>query len=772
MEEISQESQEKHISVYNPVDFPFGVLSSNNISPFSMTGKERAWGYPKLIEGNWKSVTQFVYVNMFSDANRRSQMIYSVPFGFGAMIAIQAEIDRSLFEEYVKQGLFKKITGNRNLLYKLSNIKAYNLVYEETPYIIDVLNQIRYPKNKLVYYSLDKQPPEAIFVSLNEAASVLHGIEIEIEKGSVFEDNETYINLIKWSKPVQPEPGMIDWIDLDNLVPLARLRLRNKKTIQNIEIFKNLLLDTFLDYILETEYPYLEKSLYERAKTQQLEKETQESIQSLKNQLYELFLIGGITDVHRRILQRTHNYQPQQFVLEPYPVKTNNTSLNESIDLSTVPELLPSYESMASIDGKQYITVIHYVYDMLIQKMLKIYPGLDLSNFDINNVRIEELPTIYADIQKQWTERTLLINNEAALEAKLKQHSSILHFLFQSDPYQILWEDVHDAILGVFDGTGKNMTGNHLMFLRETMKRTIVKNTFTNINTNLASNNILQLWLYNTSLHLRNTLLLFDSPKTIELEHLYSVHTSSVKQRPPNTVEKQILEQAGLTSVQIKAAFPMILVLASKEFGDESISEIQIAKSSLRRYTEKQKQYLKYNNPEDYEEAFEVSKQYLSQATENIKLAPDVDIDIFVKSMLAGRRVQPDEQEFTPNLENLNIWSSSFSFFVVQQPTDLPFIINEQPTTDILSESNLTVPIAKDGTEGATVTNYKKTIKMRMGKKGIKEVKNKPLEYENTVDATNVNINTVYDNTVDENEDNPKEEELDALGELLEQMIS
>jgi len=50
---------------------------------------------------------------------------------------------------------------------------------------------------------------------------------------------------------------------------------------------------------------------------------------------------------------------------------------------------------------------------------------------------------------------------------------------------------------------------------------------------------------------------------------------------------------------------------------------------------------------------------------------------------------------------------------------------------------------------------------MRMGKKGLKEVKNKPIEYENTVD----------ENIVDDNEDNPTDEELDAQGKLLEQMI-
>lgn len=725
---MEETSQEKQIVVYNPTDFPLGILSSNNISHFHMTGKERQWGYPKLIEGTWKSVTNFVYVNMFSDAHRRSQMKYSISFGFGALTNIQTEHDIYLFEDYVKHGLYKKITGNKNLLYILSTIKAYNLVYEETPYIIDVLNQIRYPKNKLIYYSFDKQPPEAIFVSLNEASSVLHGIETEISNGGEFNDNETYSNLIKWSKTKPPESGMIDWIDLDNLVPLARLRLRNRKIIQDIEIFKNFLLNEFLDYILSTEYPYLEKSLYERAKTQQLEQETPENIHNLKNQLYEIFLVGGITDVHRQILQKTQNYQPQQFVLEPYPTKKNQTpNKNESyIDLNTFPQLLPSYESVESIDGKMYLTVIHYAYDMLIKQMLKIYPGLDLSAFDINGVGIGDLSNVYAEMRKEWTERTLRINNEAALEAKLKQHSSILHFLFQTDPYPIIWEDVQDPILGVYDGTGQNITGNHLMFLRETLNRKEVKNTIININKNLVNNNILQLWLYNTALHLRNTLLLFDSPKTRELEHLYSVHTSSVKQRPPTSVEQQILEQAGLTTVQINAAFPMILVLASKEFGDEPISEIQIAQSSLRRYIEKQKQYLSFNNPYYYEEAFEVSKQYLSQATENIKLAPHVDTDTFVKSMLAGKRVQPDE-DYTPKNENLSIWSAAFAYFVVEkEPTsNLPFIINEQQDLVSQNVNNLIAP---------TVQNYKTTIKMRRGKnKGVKEVKNIQIEYDDNI---------------------------------------
>jgi predicted NAD-dependent protein-ADP-ribosyltransferase YbiA (DUF1768 family) len=677
-----------------------------------MTGKERAWGIPELIAGEWKSVTHFIYINMFSDANRRTQMKNSLMFGFSAMSTIQAEIDTVLFEQYVKLGLFKKITQNKNLLYKLTNIKSYNLIYDETPYIISVLDQIRYPKDKLVYRSPNKK---AVFVSLSEAASVLHGVEIALETGSDINDNEPYTNLIKWSKYKPPEPGMIDWIDLNNLVPLARLRIRNRNIIQDIEIFKNVLLDTFLDYILETEYSYLEKSLYERARVQQLEQETPEQIQNLKNQLYEIFLVGGITDVHTQILQKTESYQPRQFVLEPYPEKTEHVSLNETLDLNTTPELLPSYESMTFFDGKQYLTVIHYAYDMLIKYMLKIYPGLNLTEFDINSVKIQELPIVYAEMKKEWTERTLRINNEAALEAKLKQHPSILHFLFQTDPYPILWEDTQDPILGVYDGTGQNMTGKHLMFLRETLNRTKIKNKFIYVNKNLANNNILQLWLYNTSLHLRNTLLLFDSPKTRELEYLYSVHTNSVKQRLPNTTEQQILKQAGLTNAQIKAVFPMILVLASKEFGDEFISEIQIAQSSLRRYTEKQEQYLKYNNPEDYEEAFEVSKQYLSQATEYIKLAPDVDVNIFVKSMLAGRRVQSDE-EYTPNLENLTIWSAAFSYFVVEEDENMRIIgIDQSVETKCQDISDLIVP---------TVKNYKKTIKMRTGKKGIREVKN------------------------------------------------
>lgn len=726
------------LDVFTPNEFPIGVLSSNHISPFSMTGKERRWGYPELVKGTWKSVTQFVYVNMFSNVSSRSQMKDSILFGFSTMVAIQTEIDNLLFEEYIKKGFFQKINENKNLLYKLSTIKDYNLIYKEIPYIVDVLNHIRYPKNKIFYYYHEKQPPEAIFVSLSEVANVLHGIEIEISKGGFLNDNETYSNLIKWSKNAKPESGMIDWIDLENLVPLARLRLRNKKIIQDIEIFKNVLLNTFLDYILNKEYPYLEKTLYERARTQQLEQETPESIQSLKNQLYEIFLIGGNTEVHKQILQTIQNYQPQQFVLEPYPEKTNNRSFdstkstdsktNISIDLTTIPELLPSYESMFSIYGKQYLTVIHYAYDMLIKQMLKIYPGLNMSTFDINRFKIEELPIMYADIRKEWTEKTLLVNNEAALEAKLKQHSSILHFLFQTDPYPILWEEVQDPILGVYDGTGKNMTGKHLMFLRETIDRKKVKNKYIYINNDLATNNILQLWLYKTSLYLRNILLLLDSPTTRDLEYLYSVHTKNVKQRPPNTVEKQILEQAGLTSAQIKVAFPMILVLASKQFGDEFISEIQICQSSFHRYIEDVKKSENYTNlEEEYDKDFQIAEQYLSIATENIKLAPGVTTSIFVESMLAGNRVQPDDTQYPAKDENVIFWSAAFSYFVVEEPTDsyLSFILTEKPNKISQNIKDILIP---------TVQNYKTTLKMRTGKKGgLRDVKNTPLEHYDTI---------------------------------------
>lgn len=713
---MENESQEKQINVFNPTDFPFGVLSSNSIQTFYMTGKEREWGIPQLIKGKWKSVTEFVYINMFSDASKRIQMRDSLTFGFSAMQALQAELDAISFEQYVKQGLFNKITQNKNLLYKLVDIKSYNLIYDETPYIVSILNQIRYPKDKLVYRSPNK---EAIFVSLSEAASVLYGIEVALETGSDINDNETYTDLIKWSKNKSPEPGMLEWIDLDNLVPLARLRLRNKKTAQDVETFKNVLIDKFLDHILETEYPYLEKPLYERAKTQQLEQETPESIQHLKNQLYEIFLEGGITDVHRQILQKIDIYQPRQFVSEPYPEKTEHTLLNETLDLNTVPELLPSHESMMLINGRSYLTVIHYAYDMLIKNLLTIYSGLNLTEFDINSIKIEELSIMYAEMQKEWTERTIRMNNEAATEAKLEQNSSILYFLFQTDPYPILWEDTQDPILGVYDGRGQNMTGNHLMFLRETLNRTKNKKKYIYVNKNLAINSILKLWLYNTSLHLRNTLLLFDSPTTKELEYLYSAHSKSVTQRLPNPTELQILEQAGLTNTQIKAAFPMILVLASKEFGDEYISETQIAQYSLRRYTERQEKYLSYNNPEDYEEALEVSKQYLAQATEYIKLAPGVDTDMFVKSMLAGKRIESLE-DYTPNLENLTIWSAAFSYFVVEESSnselDLdPILIFDQPVDRDQNIKDLIVP---------PVVENKKTLKLRRGKKGIIELKN------------------------------------------------
>lgn len=714
---------QQKISVYNQTEFPIGVLSSNNISPFQMTGKERPWGFPKLVQGTWKSVTQFVYVNMFSDMRRRHQMKDAILLGFSAMLDIQNTNDNYLFEEYVKKGIFKKIIENPQLLYKLSTIKSYNLIYKETPYIIDVLNQIRYPKNKILYYSKEKQPPEAIFVSLSEAASVLHGIEIEISKGGVINDDETYTNLTKWSKPAQPEPGMIEWIDLDKLVPLARLRLRNQKIIQDIEIFKSVLLNEFLDYILKTEYPYLEKSLYERAKTQQLELETTETIQSLKNQLYELFIIGGTTDVHKQILQNIDNYQPQQFVLEPYPEKTVQKVPTESLDLNTVPELLPSYESMSSIDGKQYLSVIHYAYDMLIREIYKIYPWINLSSFDINMFKVTDLPDLYSTMKAEWIEKTLLINNEAALEAKLNQHSSILHFLFQTDPYPIVFEDVQDPVLGIGDGNGKNITGKHLMYLRETIDRKTVKNKFLYVNKDLTYNAFLQLWLYSTSLHLRNTLLLFDSPTTRELEYLYSVHTKNVKQRTPNITEQQVLEQAGLTNAQIKAAFPMILVLASKEFGDQYISETQIAQSSLRRYIEKKIQHQNFNNPEDYTEAFEVSKQYLSQATENIKLAPDVDVDTFVKSMLAGKRIDANT-EYKPDPDNLSIWSAAFAYFVVEEPTKDSIIqyLEDQEGKACYKTEDLAIapPEQKE----------KKTLKLKGKNKNVKIIENKPGEEE------------------------------------------
>ncbi len=387
----------------SPKAQPFGLLSSKAVVEFKVGS--RAVPNPKYSfrHGVWQTVSQYVYVNMFkkdSHRQRMSEMLLS-PEPFNNMQFLRDQEDMEIYKEAYLKGLRERFRQREELRNRLYQTRGRQLVHDNKD-VLTMLNYIRLQNHEGVY-----DPKANREVPRTEVLKVISGVEDQLSKDpSSIPDDVDFEGLKKYAKRSGRELPLNDeiFLNINYIVPIIKYRLRERLWNQEVEKFKEHLLDVFLDYILEEEYPNLDLSEYEEAKRQQIAKEKRLGV--YKDQLYNLYVKGMKGDMDDHILDRLR-FTPDETLREMGRSASEiNSNLlapeeqAEKIYIQPDDPFLPQYIEDVVIDGKKYASAVHFAYARLVENLIDIGELPDLETFDANKVDLMDMVDTYEDIKR------------------------------------------------------------------------------------------------------------------------------------------------------------------------------------------------------------------------------------------------------------------------------------------------------------------------------------------------------------------------------------
>jgi len=732
----------EEIFIYNPLSLPFGVLSSKSRARF------------KIEKETWETVSEYVYVNLFSDPKYRREMSTSLeaapPFATAQRLRDQ-EISE-LYKQFIQKGCKIRFSQNPTLLKELKELQDVDLIYNSEEYLKDFVNAVDVLpntqelqnfytsvlttiKNSSDYFY---DPLSENFISRKTLIQVLNVLETELTRTSasptslppsmafLLENDYTpYKTLISSIQLTELAPEKYkEWnmflnssafdgapINVNALIKFVKTKIANQEIAKEVVKFKDILFNTYLDYLLEHEYPDVEGVYYEQAKQEQLKKESPETIVKLKDKLYNIFLEGSKSQIHDKILQRIVEtpktfmpikYEVEEDELEKRPsvgakrppppffrklqLLKDNTSLTDEEKQQQVlmrrQKFLISQEEILVVENKSYRSVLHYVYDNLIIHLQRITVDPDIKTVDINLFEGVQLPRLFRQIVTDWTIFALKHNNEKALKQRFIDHPTLLHVLFQTDLRTLIWYDKQDPVLGtaVFNSKKEcpnpdnNNTGKLLMFLRDKWDRRQVPDEEIYITNDFSQNRLTQLWLFKQALFYRIPMLLID-PTYKNLHSIFGITPDLSKSRTPTVQEKQILELAGMNLDQQEIAFPFIVLTGKQEFNrnhfnnlplkgrllEESLKHSEITRYFVEyKYRIQQKYTKKFEqNPRLYTKTIDKLRYRLTRLSKAVDLKQGVDSYIFEGSLLTGKLISKGEP-YTPHVELVLEWNEMF----------------------------------------------------------------------------------------------------------------
>jgi predicted NAD-dependent protein-ADP-ribosyltransferase YbiA (DUF1768 family) len=553
---------EQTLMISSPGVQPFGLLSNKALVEIKVG--QHAVPNPKYSfkHGSWKTVTQYVYVNMFKNEivrHRMSEML--APNPFVNMMNLREQEDISVYNTEIVKGLNQRFKQREELRTRLYQTRGKQLVYDNKE-ILTVLNNIRLQNRQVVY-----DPKQNKEIPRVEVLQAIAGVEEQILKNpSSIPDTLDFVDLKRYSKrygygdlPLNDEI----FLNVNYIVPILKHRLRERLWSKDLQRFKDHLLDVFLDDTLEEEYPNLDESEYTEAKQQQISKEPR--IHVYKDQLYDLYVKGMKGDKNIRVLEKLR-FTPDKTLRE---IGRNAREIDdklltpeahaEKIYIQPDDPFLPHYIEDVTMDGKTYASAVHYAYARMITNLIETGEMPGLETFDINTVDLKNIVETYNAIKKGWIYYNLKANNEVAIGMKVEQHPIIAHLLLATNGVNIVWNDRSDPVLGVGgDGRGENNTGHLFKYVRDAYMRINIPNRIISSYGSIANNIWTNSWMMSMAGDFKNTLILMKSPRTADLEAIYNITGVN---GTPGTDDVESLHKTGLNDEQIAIVFPMIAAL-------------------------------------------------------------------------------------------------------------------------------------------------------------------------------------------------------------------
>jgi predicted NAD-dependent protein-ADP-ribosyltransferase YbiA (DUF1768 family) len=615
---------EQRMMLSSPKAQPFGLLSSRAEVDFIVGSKEVPEAEQSFKHGEWKTVTQYVYVNMFKDLKTRHRMSEMLTNNaFNNLLRIRQEEDSEIYHKEIIKGLRERFKQREQLRIRLFQTRGSQLVCDNKD-VVSLLNQLRSLNNDTVF-----DPKMNREVKRIEVLQVIHGVQGELLKNPHLPDNLDYDDLKRYAKQFGYQDLPINddiFLNINHIVPVLKFRMRNRIWADEINKFKDHLLDVYLDSILEREYPNLYPSQYGAAKRQQIEKEKR--LQVYKDQLYDLYLKGFKGDEFHKL-----QFTPDKAL---FKMGRSAEEINELLlrPAEQTPKIIiteddpfhPHFIEDVNIDGHMFRSAVHYAYFQMISNLMSIgmLPGF---NFDINSFSIQTLFGVFNNIKDDWIKHNLKVNNEIANGSKFDQYPTLIHLLLATRDTEIIWNDRSDPILGIgSDSRGENNTGKLLEFIRNGYRNVTVPTV--EIATVGTKNVWVRFWMTNIAQDLKNTLVLIKKPTTQDLEVIYDVKPIM---KSPSPETRKFLKRAGLDDKQIEIAFPIIIAM----------SVPMIKKTDQQAVRDEADAYFDHSYA-GRRELFEHDLEVAIKRLKNIAgvIEPDANPDKFAISILANKQTE------------------------------------------------------------------------------------------------------------------------------------
>lgn len=419
-------------------------ISSPNIFPFGLLNNS---AYFEIVVNNqqFSSVTEFVYVSMFSDPIDQENMRFNLFSPISALYVAKQQSDEKIFKNLMFEGVKLRLEDNQTLRFELYETGNKKLISDQ-PNLVVILNRFRF--NPEIYYDEIKK----VEVDRTTVLKVIAGIEEKILSEEDVKDLP-FEELKQFALDKQPEfhYGESFRFQLNHLVPLIRNSLQSRLKEMNIIKFKEHLLDVYLDYVLETEYPAIAKSDYALAKKQQVDKER--NISYFENRLFDLYKTGQIDHL---VTKRLKFFEEK--VTTPLPNITLNG--NDSVfDVRNLIVDLPSIhkptEDGIIIKGSRFdpMTIIpfkvkevvynspaHYAFD-------RLFAALNLK-VNVNSFSFLDLKELYKKKKDLWFETKLSENYKIALNHKFADET-LKSLLVETEPAELILNEQHDNFDGI-----------------------------------------------------------------------------------------------------------------------------------------------------------------------------------------------------------------------------------------------------------------------------------------------------------------------------------
>jgi predicted NAD-dependent protein-ADP-ribosyltransferase YbiA (DUF1768 family) len=641
------------ITISSPNAQPFGLLSNDAVASFSVDSKLVPNDNYYFKRGNgWKTVTQYVFINMFKNESLRIAMSERLGhFPFSEMTTMRDAEDLEIYKQSLFDAMKKKFEENRRLKsFFMKETKGKQIVHADKD-LVKFLNAERELSRGMVY-----DPKTGREIPIVDVLKTITGVKNKILKDpSSVDDSWDYSQLEKFAATTYTDipPSDDIFLNVNYIGQILKYRLRRDLVQRDLENFKNHLLEVALDVILEEEYPDVEFSDYPEAKRQQIIKEP--NVELFKEQLYHLYENGGLRG--DKILERLEfvpDYNLENIGKSWADIEENLVLPKTTEDIYVIqPDspFLPHYPEPVTINGKTYNSPVYYAYATMISNLESV-GYMPIENIDVNAIPLDSLVAEYNSLKKNWIFFNVKINNEIATKAKFEEHSILQHLLMSTKNAKLIWAgDSSDIVLG----GESNLMGSLLEYTRSEYfnKGNIpdpILSTYPSISDNVYTNFLLT----TKAKDFRNTMSLLKRPSMKILKNIYGVENlpeSAITGKPKGS-DLNSMRREGLKDDQIILFFPFFLDMywkfAEKPESDIVMTVVEEYFTGFAFYEE---------NPKLYGPDVEKARTVLIKISKKVGLYPGVDEETFAASILANKRTTAISEA---KLDRVYFWARTY----------------------------------------------------------------------------------------------------------------